>query len=163
MKSFLRGSAFALPLSIAALTFGCGSSTSSSSPDTDGGAKGDASTKGDTGGGASTPTFTDVYPNVLMTNTCTLHHSGASPSGDPDMSTPTKALHTLGGVAPAGPSCAGMGKRVVAGSASTSLLYEKVSESTPPCGAEMPMGGDPISTADMTTIKDWINGGAKND
>jgi hypothetical protein len=81
------------------------------------------------------------------------------------MSTQAVAYSKLVGVpaiTPAGETPACSGDRVVKGSASTSLLHEKVSKAMPPCGGQMPLGGTPISFADMTMIKDWINGGAAN-
>jgi hypothetical protein len=156
MKTWLRGLALALPLSAVAFTFGCGSSSNSAGTD--------AGTSGDTGG-TSAPTFTDVYTKVIMTNSCTLHHAPPTLSGGLDMSTQAKAYSDLVGVpatTPAGETPACTGDRVVAGDAASSLLYEKVSEAKPPCGAQMPLGLTPISAADMTMIKDWINAGAKN-
>ncbi len=63
-----------------------------------------------------------------------------------------------------GPACGGTAAvRVVAGSAATSLLYEKVSEATPPCGAQMPLDLMPLSAGDQEKIENWINAGALND
>ena len=123
----------------------------------------------DSGKGASdagnTPTFTEIYTTIFATNGCTTHHAGATPSGGLDMSTQAKAYADLVGVAavtPKGETPACSGDRVVAGNAATSLLYEKVSETKPPCGVQMPKGGPYLSTAEQNMIKDWINSGAAN-
>ncbi len=52
--------------------------------------------------------------------------------------------------------------RVVAGDSSTSLLFQKVSSDSPPVGARMPLGGAPLSDADIALIRDWIDQGAAN-
>lgn len=39
-----------------------------------------------------------------------------------------------------------------------SLLYEKVAQTTPSCGARMPLGGQPLSDAEIMCIRDWISG-----
>ena len=52
--------------------------------------------------------------------------------------------------------------RVVAGDASASLLFLKVSSSSPPVGVRMPLGGAPLSNADIALIGDWIDEGAAN-
>lgn len=116
----------------------------------------------------STPTFTEVYTTIFAsaTNGCTTHHSGAMPSGGLDLSTQAKAYTDLVGVkatTPNGENPACSGDLVVKGSAATSLLYEKVSETKPPCGVQMPKGVAPLTTAEQTMIEDWINGGALND
>ena len=53
------------------------------------------------------------------------------------------------------------GPIVVAGDASSSNLYLKTT-SNPPFGSRMPFGGTPLSTAQQTAIRDWINQGALN-
>lgn len=50
-------------------------------------------------------------------------------------------------------------KKVVAGDASSSALYQSVSGPKP----RMPRGGAPLSQKDQDTIAAWINGGAKNE
>jgi hypothetical protein len=51
---------------------------------------------------------------------------------------------------------------VYSGMLSMSLLYQKVSGMGIPstCGAQMPLGGPYLSSTDITTIQNWINGGA---
>jgi hypothetical protein len=116
---------------------------------------------------AGAPTFSSLYATVFAQYGCTTHHSGANPSGGLDMSTKAKAYADLVNVkstTPSGekPACPA-GDRVVPGSASTSLLYLKVSEAAPPCGTQMPASGPPyLTTADQALIATWINDGAKN-
>jgi hypothetical protein len=115
---------------------------------------------------AGPPTFSNLYATVFAQYGCTTHHSGASPAGGLDLSTKAKAYANLVSVkstTPSGekPACPA-GDRVVPGSASTSLLYLKVSEAAPPCGSEMPLNGPYLTTAEQTLIATWINDGAKN-
>jgi hypothetical protein len=49
--------------------------------------------------------------------------------------------------------------RVIAGSSATSLLYQRVTGAALP---QMPLGGTPLSAADQTLIKNWIDQGAAN-
>ena len=49
--------------------------------------------------------------------------------------------------------------RVVAGSSATSVLYGRISGSILP---QMPLGGTPLSAANQTLIKNWIDQGAAN-
>jgi hypothetical protein len=169
MKTLRRALAFGLTLSMAALASACGGATNSPAGDPDAGgtegghASADAGAKGETGGGSTAPTFTQIYTNVVVPNGCTVCHNPSTDSGSLDMSTQAAAYTNLVGVTAAGPSCGGMGLiRVVKGDASMSLMYEKVSEADPPCGSQMPLNGAPISSADMTMVMDWINAGAMN-
>lgn len=50
--------------------------------------------------------------------------------------------------------------RVVPGNADQSLLYLKISQSTPPVGSQMPLGQPPLSLEEQQKIRDWINQGA---
>lgn len=50
---------------------------------------------------------------------------------------------------------------VVAGNALSSPLYEKIALS-PRFGSRMPLGQSALSSAEIATIRDWINAGAKN-
>jgi hypothetical protein len=102
-----------------------------------------------------------IYATIIKVNTCTAHHSGATPSGNLNMATEAMAYTNLVGVKAAGPACAASGEtRVVAGNAANSLLYQKVSMATPPCGGRMPLNGTPLSGVDQQAIADWIDQGA---
>jgi hypothetical protein len=52
---------------------------------------------------------------------------------------------------------------VVPGQPEMSLLYQKLSSATPPCGSRMPLGGTAFSDAQLEMIRSWIAAGAKND
>jgi hypothetical protein len=88
--------------------------------------------------------------------------------GKLDLTTAATAYTNLVGVAAAGASCSGKTPaltRVVAGNAAQSLFYNKLNAKTTktaaPCGDPMPDGSAAaLSTADMTMIQMWINGGA---
>jgi hypothetical protein len=110
---------------------------------------------------AGPPTFTNIYTKIFSANGCTTHHSGGA-TGGLNMTTQAMAYTNLVGVA-ATDICAGKGDRVVKGSAATSLLYLLVSETTPPCGQQMPIAGPYLSAAQQATIANWINEGANND
>jgi hypothetical protein len=115
-------------------------------------------------GDASAPaTFTDVYTAILRP-TCSSCHTPGGEGSFQDFSSQARAYAALVGVKASGPSCGTSGEtRVVPGNASQSLIFQKVTESTPPCGSQMPLGGPPLSGAQTTLIEDWINAGALND
>jgi hypothetical protein len=128
---------------------------------TDGGSPG--SDAGQTPGGDAgvDPTFTAVYTAILAP-TCSSHHAGAG--GSLDLSSQASAYTNLVGVHAGGACGTGAGgpfTRVVAGDAHSSLLYLKVA-GTPPCGAQMPRGGPPLSSDQVALIAGWINAGAQN-
>jgi predicted CxxxxCH...CXXCH cytochrome family protein len=149
MRHSLRGAAFALPVFVAILSFGC--SSGSSSP------------------GTSSTTFTEVYTTVLAKNctNSTCHFSGAgsvSVLGALDMSSQPTAYMNLVNVKAAGVKCGTSGlTRVVPNDPSSSLMYEKVHDTVPPCGAQMPYLLPALPADEQSLIFDWINGGAQND
>jgi hypothetical protein len=121
----------------------------------------------DTGSVADTAaapvTFTELYVTILQP-TCSECHKPGGIGAFQDFSSHASAYTALVGVKASGPSCGSSGEtRVVAGNASQSLLFQKVSEANPPCGSQMPLGGPPLSSAQMTLIEEWINAGALND
>ena len=79
----------------------------------------------------------------------------------------TTGCHTAGGIGPmslvAGLAYDNLVKsapqRVIAGSSAASVLYGRVSGTIVP---QMPLGGTPLSAADQTLIKNWIDQGALN-
>jgi hypothetical protein len=123
---------------------------------------------GNSSAGASAPTFTEVYTTVMQPHGCTAHHApGVNEDNFLDMSTQAAAYKDLVGVEADGPACGKSGlTRVVAGDASKSLMYLKVSEAKPPCGGQMPLGCPKgfscLDDADQATIASWINAGAQN-
>lgn len=146
----------AIASTAAALT-GCSSSNSGPS----------GSTQNDGGGSGSTPTFTEVYSQIISNSSvgclnCHVPGQIGVTDGTLDMSSQATAYTNLVGVAAGGSGCKGDGTRVVAGDAATSLLYMKVA-GTQTCGSRMPLDGTPLSQAQITEIQDWIAGGALND
>jgi hypothetical protein len=140
MKHCLPGAAFALLISMAILSVGCSS-----------------------GSTASSATFTEVYTTILgksCTNS-TCHFSGVGAALD--MSSQPNAYTNLVNVSAAGTACGASGLiRVVPSDPNTSLMYEKVHDASPPCGAQMPFHLTPLSADEQSLIFDWINAGAQN-
>jgi hypothetical protein len=121
----------------------------------------DAASADDAAGGGAT--FTRVYAEVLEP-TCSPCHRPGQLAPFMDFSTQSTAYEALVGVKASGPSCGSSGDtRVVPGNASGSLLFQKVSEAHPPCGAPMPFDSPSLPSAKVTLIEDWINAGASND
>jgi hypothetical protein len=109
------------------------------------------------------PTFTRAYTEILGPYCGPCHQQGQL-APFMDFGTQSTAYAALVGVKASGPSCGSSGEtRVVPGDASRSLLFQKISETVPPCGAPMPYGSHPLPTGQVTLIEDWINAGAKND
>jgi hypothetical protein len=107
-----------------------------------------------------TATFTEVYTTILHPSCSSCHAPGGDGSFE-DFSSQSSAYAALVGVKASGPSCASSGEtRVVPGDPSQSLLFQKLSESNPPCGSPMPLGGTPLPSAQLTLIEEWINAGA---
>jgi hypothetical protein len=102
--------------------------------------------------------MTDVYP-IIMQN-CLAHHIPPTPTGGLDMSTESNAFNNLTTYSSTEPGCTE--QFVYTGMLSMSLLYQKVSGVGIPsmCGVRMPLGGPYLSSTDITTIQNWINGGA---
>jgi hypothetical protein len=115
--------------------------------------------------GPAAPTFTMVYNDIISPICVQCHNPNGIgvTMGHLDMSTQGAAFSNLVGVEAAGIACGGMGTRIVAGNANGSILFEKVNPGQPaPCGAKMPLGLTPLTTAQATEIENWINAGAKN-
>jgi hypothetical protein len=130
-------------------------SSDTASPDTASSDAGDAA--------QATATFTAVYADVLGP-TCSACHQPGGIGSFQDLSSRVVAYRALVGVEASGPSCGSSDEiRVVPGDASGSLLFQKISQTTPPCGVRMPLGGAPLSSALVTLVEDWINAGAQND
>ncbi len=56
----------------------------------------------------------------------------------------------------------GCGTLVVSGDADASILYRKIVDDVPPCGARMPNPGDKLTSTRTDLIRDWILQGALN-
>lgn len=132
----------------------------------------DAGGSADSGGGDAAPdgapdgataaTFTTIYTGV-MSSRCAIPgcHVPPAPTGALDLSTQAIAYASLVDVDAMGPACGPTDfVRVVPGDAAMSLLYLKVSEATPACGARMPLTGEPLSAEEQALVASWINAGA---
>jgi len=118
----------------------------------------EASTPGEAA--APTVSFATVYSMVIMNNCGNACHMGASPTGGLNMSSETAAYTNLTTMTSIETGCSE--KLVEPNSAMTSLLYQKLMnmQPTPSCGAQMPKGKSPLSSANITLIENWINTGA---
>jgi len=134
-------------------------------------------------GCSSTPpaanSFTEVYSQIIQP-TCSsdfCHYEGVGIRyGALDMSAQVSAYWSLVDQLCAGAACSGNGnRRVVPGDPADSIMYLKVSESAPPCGAQMPadtatlrqsgstvFSGTALTTAQQTLIYNWIYEGAQD-
>ena len=128
-----------------------------------------------------TPTFTNVYANIIGARCTGCHKPGGSgvTTGMLDMSTPAAAYANLVGVPAAGVgagssgvTCASLAPgqlRVSANDAADSLLFEKVASklagTMAPCGSPMPLPatGAPLTQAQVNLVAAWIGAGALDD
>lgn len=102
------------------------------------------------------PTVPDAVQAVFDAN-CTTSgcHDGFAAIQNLDLSAPVAGANLVG--ADSGEIA---GELVVAGQPGQSFLWEKISSAVPPAGARMPIGAPALSNADLTTIREWIEGGA---
>jgi len=103
---------------------------------------------------AGPPTFTNIYTTIFPY--CIGCHAGGQ--GGLTLSSQAKSYSDLVNVRAS--SCSG--DLVVPGKAATSVLYEKVADTNPPCGNQMPINGPYLTPAQLNVIETWINDGAKN-
>jgi polyvinyl alcohol dehydrogenase (cytochrome) len=104
------------------------------------------------------PKYSAIYSEILEPQGCTADrcHGGLGLKlGKQDAG--FKSLQDDVGVG----ACAGM-KFVVPGKPNESLLYRKVADEKPPCGARMPLSLMPLSAEQLTQIRTWIEMGAKD-
>jgi len=132
----------------------------------------------------STNSFAHVYSTAIAPN-CTspyCHNNGVSLKWSGlDLSNQVIAYWSLVDHILEGPSCANLvsARRVVPFHPETSLLYEKVSQTNPPCGVQMPadpnalwpsgttpqavvFSGTPLTADDQQLIFNWIKEGGQN-
>jgi hypothetical protein len=128
--------------------------------------------------------FTHVYTTVIAPN-CTnvyCHNNGVSLKfGGLDLSSQVIAYWSLVDHILEGPSCANiiLQRRVVPFHPETSIMYQKVSQTNPPCGVQMPadpaqlwpsgktpqavvFSGTALTSDQQQLIYDWIKEGAQN-
>jgi len=115
---------------------------------------------------SAAPTFTNVYQGVLCANGCDkVCHTSNTGAAQLGLAGKLEAYTNLVGV-PAKDlaACGGMGSRVKAGDATTSVLFQKLAN-TQTCGTRMPPGGPTggnFTPAVLDAVKAWINAGAPN-
>ncbi len=105
---------------------------------------------------ASSPAISfsvDIQP-IFSQNGCTGCHGG---SGGLSLTAGQSYANLVNVQAQAG--CTNR-KRVLPGNADESVLYLRLAGSA--CGDRMPKGGSAVSSASVTKVRDWINGGAPN-
>ena len=105
------------------------------------------------------PTYSAIYDEVLEPQGCTADrcHGGLGLKLADKLAGHASLMGDLGVGA-----CAGM-KFVVPGQPDQSLLYRKVVDEMPPCGARMPLSLAPLKPEELTQIRTWIELGAPND
>jgi hypothetical protein len=115
-------------------------------------------------------TFTGVlaiFADAATHNCGICHASAAAPSnGGLQFNPSNKAAAFAAFVGPVsagspGSMCGGK-TYVVPGSPTTSLLYDKLANMPPACGARMPMGFMPLNATELETVRSWIAAGATN-
>jgi hypothetical protein len=122
------------------------------------------------GGGSSGsegPAFSEVYSTIISGRCLPCHSSGGGfMYGKLDMSSEQAAYSNLVGVKAAGTSCIMSNlTRIVPGSATTSLMFNKVNaklkQIAPPCGDTMPDDQTVLDQTQVDLIETWINDGAQ--
>ena len=131
----------------------------------DAGAGGDAQTDGHVGtGAAGGVTYTEVFAILEPCSGCHIYQAeGFEKGGQLTFQFQNIAYEELVGVQASGVACGSSSEtRVVPGDSSHSLLYQKISQSKPPCGTQMRVHGQPLSASDVALIAQWIDEGAPN-
>lgn len=122
---------------------------------------------GDVATDGSPGTLTDVLA-ILGNHGCGLCHGAEPGQGDGGLSFDWRqkdaSFQAFVGVQSAGINgsvCAGK-TYVVPGSPEMSLLYDKLANPAPSCGARMPASGMLLSAAELGTVRSWISAGAQD-
>jgi hypothetical protein len=112
--------------------------------------------------------FSDMYAMMFprdtkpQCNNCHGRPPDETGNGKLDMGTdPAAAYAAIVGQKSPGTKCSS-GVLVVPGDPGSSLFLQKLSPN-PPCGDRMPLGGAPLSDAQLQMIRGWIAAGAQND
>jgi hypothetical protein len=116
---------------------------------------------------AAPSTFTEIYPLIFPQTTkaqCNFCH-GLPPNdksnGNLSMgSDKASAYAALTGKTSTSTTCPNKAF-IVPGQPDQSLFYAKLT--SPQCGGRMPLGGDPLTSAQLDMVKSWIEAGAKDD
>lgn len=113
------------------------------------------------GCGGPPPTLKRVETEVFA-KSCTFSscHSASAPAEGLNLESPTHAK--LVGVKARATGATDL-TLVVPGKPDDSYLYQKLMQTKPRVGAQMPNNGDPLEAGRMTLVRDWIAAGAQND
>ena len=105
-----------------------------------------------------------LLQSELFAQRCVGCHAPGTPEANESglVLTGADVFEALVGVAPANAAAASAGMlRVKPGNPDLSLLYHKLQRTTPVrYGAEMPLGGDPVSVGQLQFVREWIEAGA---
>jgi hypothetical protein len=113
-------------------------------------------------------TFTQIYPALFPLGTqaqCNYCHDRPANEISNGMlnmgSTQADSYAAIVGTSSMSARCGATHTLVVPGDSSTSLLFLKLQEG-PPCGDRMPLGGSPLTAAQLEMVRSWIDAGAMN-
>jgi mono/diheme cytochrome c family protein len=102
---------------------------------------------------------------IFSAEHCATCHTLSSPANNGGLwFNPADAAGTYAALVDAAAASSACADRryVMKGSPELSLLYDKLANPTPACGARMPLGGE-LAPAQLETIRAWIALGAPND
>lgn len=104
------------------------------------------------------PTYSAIYDEILDPKGCTADrcHGGLGIELSEKDAGYESLLHGAGTM-----GCDGK-KFVVPGKPDESLLYQKVADEKPVCGARMPLSLEPLDAKELKQIRTWIEDGAKD-
>jgi hypothetical protein len=122
----------------------------------------------DAGTSSELPTWTRVYEEVIVKNSCDspFCHAGARAGGLDLSPTQDDAYNALVGKEPTGDPCKCKTAmlRVTPGKPAASLMYNKLAAKPALCGLNMPpMPFTPATKPQIELVRAWIEAGAKND
>lgn len=103
-------------------------------------------------------TWTEVH-SVLTVKCVSCHGGGMAMGGLGGLDDSAAGYAALVGTAAV--ACPG-NTLVVAGEPDSSYIVEKLEQSAPECGSQMPTGGS-MTSGELAAIRSWISGGALND
>ncbi|MFT3770390.1 MAG: hypothetical protein QM820_33600 [Minicystis sp.] len=133
---------------------GCSSQVS----DGAGGGGGGSGGSGVTSSGLESPSFAEVYAKIIEPGGCASDYCHGH--GDLVLHDQATAYASLVGKATTQEGCGGA-VRVVPGAPEGSVFYLKLSEEKPACGSRMPIGKEPFGEAELSLVRAWIAGGAR--
>jgi len=111
------------------------------------------------GCGPAAPKLSEIETQIFKPKCATAGcHTGNQPAQGLSLDSPSYA-HMVG----VDSTLVTTKKLVVAGSSSTSFLYEKISSAMPSSGVQMPNTGVVLSASEQAMIQQWIDAGAQND